>query len=64
MTPSRVARNPLHLGMATTYDYDQLRAAIRIVRNSLNLEAVLDAATVLADYTEATLNLSDEVDGR
>jgi hypothetical protein len=50
--------------MATTYDYDQLRSAIRIVRSSWNMQAVLDAAIVLADYTEATLHLSDEVDGR
>lgn len=48
--------------MNETYDYGELRAAVRIVRHPFLMEDVLDAAKLLADYTEASLNHADEVD--
>lgn len=48
--------------MTRSYDYDELRTAIRVIRTTCNLEDALHAAELLADYTETTLDLSDEVD--
>ncbi len=47
----------------STYDYDELRAAIRTVRESMNQNERYDAADMLADYTEVSLDLADEVKG-